>query len=222
MSYMWNEFNIKTFAAETIVYRDGEYCPELSTIKNTNIVKKYNLPVHVIYVGEISGENVLNINVGVDNQPVIVTGKIKIKKSAFLNIFIKNAGKDSAVNAKFAIENDDYFEYKCMAEHLYEQTTITVKNKLLAGKNSKTKLSGTAIINKNCEKCISDISFSAMADENAYIEFMPEQKISSEPISADHSANIYQPTNAQVLYLRQAGLGTIEIDNVIKEAFLND
>ena len=61
-----------------------------------------------------------------------------------------------------------------------------------------------------------------MADENAHIEFMPEQKISSEPISADHSANIYQPTNAQVLYLRQAGLGTIEIDNVIKEAFLND
>ena len=45
MSYMWNEFNIKTFPAETIVYRDGEYCPDLSTLENKPIDKKYDLPV---------------------------------------------------------------------------------------------------------------------------------------------------------------------------------
>ena len=34
MSYIWNEFNIKTFPAETIVFRNGEYCSELSTLPN--------------------------------------------------------------------------------------------------------------------------------------------------------------------------------------------
>ena len=59
---MWNEFNIKTFPAETIVFRDGVYCPDLSTIKSTIIDKKYDLPVHIIYVGEIVDKNELNIN----------------------------------------------------------------------------------------------------------------------------------------------------------------
>ena len=72
MSYMWNEFNIKTFNAETIVYRDGLYCPELSTIDNENINKKYDLPVHIIYVGELKDKNLLNVNVGADNQKVII------------------------------------------------------------------------------------------------------------------------------------------------------
>ena len=56
---MWNEFNIKTFPAETIVYRDGLYCPELSTIDNENVNKKYDLPVHIIYVGELKDKNLL-------------------------------------------------------------------------------------------------------------------------------------------------------------------
>ena len=222
MSYMWNEFNIKTFDAETIVYRDGLYCPELSTIDNENINKKYDLPVHIIYVGELKDKNLLNVNVGADNQKVIITGKIKIKSPAVLNIFIKNAGKKSEINAHIAIENNSDFEYKCVAEHLYRETSVIVKNKLLAEKNSNTKMSGTAIIGRDCEKCVSDISFSAMADENAKIEFMPEQKIYAEPTAADHSANIYQPTDAQILYLRQSGLGGIDVQNVIKEAFLND
>ena len=219
---MWNEFNIKTFDAETIVYRDGVYCPELSTINNENINKKYDLPVHIIYVGELKDKNLLNVNVGADDQKVIITGKIKIKSPAVLNILIKNAGKNSEINAHIAIENNSDLEYKCVAEHLYTQTTVIVKNKLLAEKNSNTKMSGTAIIGCDCEKCVSDISFSAMADENAKIEFMPEQKIYAEPIAADHSANIYQPTDAQILYLRQSGLGGAEVQNVIKEAFLND
>ena len=46
---MWNEFNIKTFPAETIVYRDGEYVPELSTLTNDAINDTFDLPVHIIY-----------------------------------------------------------------------------------------------------------------------------------------------------------------------------
>ena len=93
MSYMWNEFNIKTFAAETIVYRDGVYCPELSTLENAPINKTYDLPVHIIYVGEISGDNKLEVLVGAENQKVIVTAKIKNNLPAFFNILIKKAGK---------------------------------------------------------------------------------------------------------------------------------
>ena len=86
---MWNEFNIKTFPAETIVFRNGVYCSELSTLPNAPINKNYDLPVHVIYVGEIADENNLEILVGADNQKVCVSVNIKIKKPAFLNIFIK-------------------------------------------------------------------------------------------------------------------------------------
>ena len=67
MSYMWENFNIKPFPAETIVYRDGKYCPDLSTIKNVPINKNYDLPVHIIYVGEIDGKNKLDIDINIPN-----------------------------------------------------------------------------------------------------------------------------------------------------------
>ena len=222
MSYMWNEFNIKTFPAETIVFRDGVYCPDLSTLEYAPIDKKYKLPVHIIYVGEIAGENDLNIDLGAENQKIIITVKIKNKKPAFLNIFIKHAGKNSEIKANIALQNYSDLNYKCVAHHLYENTAILIKNKILAGKDSKSIMSGNAIINKNCPDCISDVSFSAMVEKNAKIEFLPQQNISSEPISAEHSANIYRGTDAQIIYLRQSGLGTFEVEDVIKEAFLND
>ena len=102
---MWNEFNIKTFPAETIVFRDGKYCPELSTLEYKPVNKKYDLPVHVIFVGEIDEKCVLNIEVGADNQDVILTARILNKKPAFFNIFIKNAGKNSKINGNVFIEN---------------------------------------------------------------------------------------------------------------------
>ena len=222
MSYMWNEFNIKTFPAETIVYRDGKYCPELSTLENAPINKKYDLPIHIIYVGEIDGDNKLNIDLNTENQNVILTVKIIIKKPAFFNIFIKNTGKNSVINGNIFIENHAELNYTCVAEHLYKNTGILLKNRIYAGKDSKSILSGTAIINKGCESCLSDINFSAMREQGAKIDFMPAQKISAIPEQADHSAAIYTPTDAQILYLRQAGLGIIEIKDVTKEAFMND
>ena len=64
---MWDEFNIKTFDAETVVYRDGVYCPELSTIVGTDFDKKYDRPIHIIYVGDIAGNYRLNVNIFVEN-----------------------------------------------------------------------------------------------------------------------------------------------------------
>ena len=219
---MWNEFNIKTFPAETIVFRDGQYCPELSTLENKLIDKKFDLPVHIIFVGEINDNNTLNIELGADEQEVILTAKILNKKPAFLNIFIKNAGKNSKITGNIFIENLSELTYKCDTYHLSKNTDIFIKNKVWAGKNSKSVLSGTAQINKNCENCGSNLSFTAMCEQGAKIDFMPAQKISSIPKQADHSASLYEPTDAQILYLRQAGLGILEIKDVTKEAFLNE
>ena len=219
---MWNEFNIKTFPAETIVFRDGQYCPELSTLENKPIDKKFDLPVHIIFVGEINDNNTLNIELGADEQEVILTAKILNKKPAFLNIFIKNAGKNSKITGNIFIENLSELTYKCDTYHLSKNTDIFIKNKVWAGKNSKSVLSGTAQINKNCENCGSDLSFTAMCEQGAKIDFMPAQKISSIPKQADHSASLYEPTDAQILYLRQAGLGILEIKDVTKETFLNE
>ena len=222
MSYMWNEFNIKTFPAETIVYRDGVYCPELSTLDCGPINQKYDLPVHIIYVGEISGDTTLDIDVGAENQKVFVTVKIQNKKPAFFNIFIKNAGKNSEVRGHILLENMSELKYNCVAKHLYENTTVLVKNKLVARKGSKSNLAGSAIINKDCNECISDVGFSAITEKDTKIEFMPAQRISSVPSVADHSASIYQPSEPQILFLRQAGLGTFEVQDVLQEAFIND
>ena len=222
MSYMWNEFNIKTFPAETIVYRDGVYCPELSTVQDGPINTKYNLPVHIIYIGEIAGENRLDIACGVENQNIIISVNVKNKKPAFFNIFIKNAGKNSNISGTILIQNDSELTYNCVAEHLYKNTAILIKNKVLAGKNSISKLSGTTIIKTDCPDCESDMAFSAMADSGAKIEFIPAQEISSEPKSADHSAAIFKPTDAQIFFLRGAGLSGAEVDTVTKEAFLGE
>ena len=222
MSYMWNEFNIKTFAAETIVYRDGVYCPELSTLENVPINKTYDLPVHVIYVGEISGDNKLEVLVGAENQKVIVTAKIKNNLPAFFNILIKNAGKNSEITAGVFLENNSRLTYDCRAEHLKKKTAVLIKNKLLAGKNSFSQLSGVAVINRDCDACNSDVGFVAMAEQGARIDFRPEQRISSVPKSAEHSAAIYKPSDAQIFYLRGAGLSGAEVDTALKEAFMND
>ena len=210
MSYMWNEFNIKTMPAETIVYRNGLFCPELSTLGGAVIDKNYDVPVHIIYVGEISGENRLNIDILVPNQPV------------FFNIFIKNTGKNSEIHGGVLLENNNDLTYNITANHAAADTTICVKSKLVAGKNTKSKLSGTAIIEKNAGNTISDIAFSALADKTARIEFMPAQRISSVPKSADHSASIFHPSDYQIEYLRSAGLSGAETIAAMREAFMND
>ena len=129
MSYMWNEFNIKTFPAETIVYRDGKYCPDLSTIKSGQIDKKYDLPVHIIYVGEIIDKNDLFIDINVENQLVFLSVDIKNKKPAFFNIFIKNTGKNSELRGHVFVENFDRLELDINAGHFYKNTGILVHTK---------------------------------------------------------------------------------------------
>jgi len=221
---MWNEFNIKTFPAETIVYRDGVYQSEISTLpENENISQKYDLPVHIIYVGKIAGENTLNINIEQDNQPVFLSINIENKFPAFLNIFIKNAGKNSEIRGHILLTNSSDLSVKIFAEHKTSDTGILLQTKIIGKKDSYSKISGTAIIDKNCKNTKSDIKFSALAtDKSAKIRFTPRQRISSVPDSAEHSAYIFNILSSQENYLRESGLSGAEVKDVMIESFIND
>ncbi len=219
---MWKEFNIKTFAAETLVYRDGIFCPELSTLKSANINKKLALPAHIIYIGEIAGKNDLNINISAQNQQVFLSVRVKNNLPAFLNIFIKNTGKNSELRGHVMLTNNANLTYNCTAHHMAPDTGILIKTKIIAEKDSTSVLSGTALIDKNCENVISDIGFSALADKTAKITFTPAQRISAIPCVADHSAAYYHPSDFQIQYLRGAGLATGEVQDALREAFMND
>lgn len=224
MSYMWNEFNIKTFPAETMVYRDGIYQPEISTLPELkNISTKYDLPIHIIYVGKITGENTLNINLNQPNQPIFLSINIENKFPAFLNIFIKNSGKNSEIRGHILLTNSSDLVVNISAEHKNSDTGILLQTKIIGNKDSYSKISGTAIIDKNCENTKSDIRFAALAtDKSAKIRFTPRQRISSVPDSADHSAYMFNILPAQENYLRQSGLSGAEVKDTMIESFIND
>jgi len=236
---LWNEFNIKTFPAETIVFRDGIFQPELSTLSSVasrqspvvRIGQFYELPIHVIYVGEIENQNNLEIDISDDSRHttgdsvdrrLFLTIKILNKKPAFFNIFIKNAGENSLVHSTILVQNYADLEIDVTATHLAENTGIFIKTKIVAHHESKTKVTGAANINPDCKNCESEISLAALADPSAIIEFKPWQLIAAAPKSAEHSAAIYHGTAPQIEYLRTAGLGTTEIKKALEEAFLND
>ena len=224
MSYIWQDFNIKTFPAETIVFRNGVFCPELSTLESPEISKNYDLPVHIIYVGELAGKNDLDIVIGenIKNQKIYFSGKIKINKNTKLNTSIKNNGLNSDLIGFFIIENHADLDFNINAHHLCKNTGISIKTRLLAYTGSISKLTGTAYIYKYCDNCRSNIDFSAMSDKNTKIIFSPQQKISAIPDYAEHSANIAHYTQQQIEYLYQAGLTDIEVKNTLKQAFIDN
>ena len=230
MSYLWQEFNIKTFPAETLVFRDGIFCKDLSDYesafvdsdkKSIFITKKSKLPVHIIYIGEIVSDTDLNINIESEYSDVIMTMKINNKKPAFLNIFIKNTGKNSKFDGQIIAQNYNFLKIDVYGQHLCENTGIFVKTRVLAHENTNTVLNGYAEIEKNTPECDSDISFSVMANENTKITMKPTQYIKSVPNNASHSVSLYQPNDNQINYLRESGLSCSEIKNILEEAFLS-
>lgn len=222
MNYLWQEFNIKTFPSETLVFKDGVFMPDLSTLKSPVIDRKYDLPIHIIYVGEIAGENNLNIEIKPTDQQVYLTAKIKNKKPAFLNIFIKNAGKNSFFNGRVLAQNYNTLKIDVFGHNFESNTGIIIKTKLVAHAGSDSDLFCTAKIDKFCKDCESDISFAALAAPDAKIQFKPKQLISAAPTMAEHSAAIESFNNNQIEYLRTAGLSGAEIKQILEEAFLNE
>lgn len=230
MSYLWQEFNIKTYPAETLVFRDGKYCDELSEYKSCEINNEKNLisvnktpklPVHIIYIGEIAGNIDLNIDINAKNTKIEMDFKTINKKPAFLNINVKNFGKESIFNGQIIDKNYDNLKINVIGEHLSENTGIFIKTRVAAYKNTITDLYGCAKIQKNAENSESDISFSVLADENAKIILKPAQYINSVPKNAMHSASLYKPSENQIKYLQNAGLSKIEINQILEEVFFN-
>ena len=231
MSYLWQEFNIKTFPAETLVFRDGVFCPDLSEYKSAeylpdknliSIQKTSKLPVHIIYIGEIAGNIDLNININAEKNRIFMTFKTFNKKPAFLNIFIKNTGKNSVFKGKIITKNTNILKINEICRHISEKTGIFLENKVISYNNSETTLTGRAEIEKNIIDCESDISFSVLADNDAHIIMQPIQYINSVPKSASHSASLYKPTKNQIVYLREAGLSGYEIKHILEDAFLEE
>jgi len=228
MSYLWQEFNIKTFPAETLVFRDGVFRPELSEYESAEINHEKNLisvqktsklPVHIIYIGEIAGKTDLNIDINCEKSRVFMTCKIFNKKPAFLNIFIKNTGKKSVFDGKIIAKNTDILKINEIGQHLSSNTGIFLKNHIISYKGSETELKGCTKIENNLSDCDSDISFSVLADKDSKIIMQPTQYIKSIPFAASHSASLYKPTDNQITYLKMSGLSDSEIKQIMEDAF---
>ena len=237
MQYLWEQFNIKTFAAFTAVFVDGKFQPDLSEQSQKSKVKKIKdgheititggdkFPVHIIYIGKIAGKNNLNIIIdgGDKNQAAHLTAKITNEKPAFLNVFIKNTGKNTKFFGKIIAENKSSLNIDVFTGLLAEKAGISVQTKVIAHSKSETKLSGVAEIAKNADGAESDLTFAALcAPDIKGIYFTPAQRISAVPKSASHAASIWKGTSAQIEYLRESGLGGREVDEVLKEAFENE
>ncbi|MDR0726629.1 MAG: hypothetical protein LBF37_01035, partial [Rickettsiales bacterium] len=147
--------------------------PDLSTLKSAIIDKKYDLPIHIIYIGEISGENNLDIEINVPDTNVFLTVKTQNHFPAFLNIYVKNTGVNSFFKGKILVQNYDKLTVNTRGHHLASDTGIIFLTKLVAHSNSISKLIGIADIEPNCENCDSDVGFSALAAPQAFVQFDP-------------------------------------------------
>jgi Fe-S cluster assembly scaffold protein SufB len=173
-------------------------------------------------VGEIEGDNNLDIEIKAENQEVFLTAKTQHKKPAFLNVFVKNTGKNSFFRGKILCQNYNSLKIDVFGHHFESDTGIIIKTKLAAHSKSDSVLTGTTKIEKNCINCESDIGFAALAAEDAKIQFIPKQFIHAKSALAEHSASIERFTDAQTEYLRTAGLSGAEIKQILEEAFLSE
>ncbi|MDR1207545.1 MAG: SufD family Fe-S cluster assembly protein [Rickettsiales bacterium] len=229
MQFLWEKFNIKTFPANTAVFSDGKFMPELSEtnglikIENDNIAIEKNsvLPFHIIYVGRIPEFQCLKFYIAAEDVRVFFTAKTENKNPAFLQIFIENAGKNSDFFGKVTVLNKSELKLDVSGDHLAANTGVFVQNRVLAHVGSATDLDGAVKIVGDCPGCRSDMSFSAMAAMDIkYIRMSPNQRIAHVPESAEHSAGIYRGTPQQVQFLAEAGLSENEIVNILEQAFL--
>lgn len=221
MSYELQNFNKKSPDFETIVFKNGIFCQKKSSINIKDINNNTDKPIYIWYLGTLLDTNNIEIPVKIQNKKLALYVNVKIKKPAILNIFIQNAGKKSKIHSNIIIHNYSSFKLNIYAKNAAKQTDIIINTKIVAYKNSFSKLYGNSEIEKNCPNTNSNISFSALCSNSAKIEFLPSQDIHSVPDNAEHSSSIYTPQKSQIIYLSYAGLTYVKIKNLLKRAFLN-
>jgi len=233
MQYLWEKFNIKTFPAHSVVFVDGIFQADISTCEKctvrilddiTEIVADSpdDLPVHIISLGEITGDRKIFLKIFSENTHVFLTAKNEFHIPAFLTIFVENTGKNSTFTGDLVLQNYSDLKVDIGAGHLAPNTGIFIKTRVLAHKDSSTDLQASANIVADCAACESDIGFSAMcAPDIKSIKMSPNQKIASIPESAEHSAAIYRGTKPQIEFLSAAGLDAEQIKQTLEDAFLN-
>lgn len=221
MDYLLKNFNIKTDKnkEEIIIYNNFNLDLSNSTIKTIN--NHYDKKIHIIFIGETKENNEINI-INNKNQNILLTIKLINKINNNLNINIINCYKDSNIEANIFIQNNNKININILGEHKKNNTNIFINTKIYNLYRSETILNGKAFINKNIINCKSNLNFSALCSKSSKITFFPTQKIESIPKLADHSAFIYKAKQNQIEFLQENGLSKQKINNIIKEAFINN
>jgi Fe-S cluster assembly scaffold protein SufB len=218
MTYLFDDFkNIRTFPANTQVYRDGVLVPEFCD----NSLGE-DAPLHIIHIGHISGAQNWFIDMN-DVKNVYLTARITIDDNAKIRIEINANHENQEFDGKLFIKNSGDLDLNIVANNNKSYTQIHCETKLFAMANSKNNMAGTANIPSDVIDADSDIGFSALCANNvAYLKMAPSQRISSVPKSATHSASIYHPTPAQVKYLEMAGLSDDQATDLLNKAFMDE
>jgi SUF system FeS cluster assembly, SufBD len=218
MTYLFDDFkNIRTFPANTRVYRDGVIMPELCD--NTY---GPNAPLHIIHIGHISGVQNWFIDMN-DVKTVYLTARVSIDDSAKIRIEINANQENQEFDGRLFINNSGDLDLNIVANNNKSYTHVHCETKLFAMANSKNNMAGTANIPSDVIDTDSDIGFSALCAKNvASLRMAPAQRISSVPKSATHSASIYHPTAAQVKYLEMAGISDDQATDLLNKAFMED
>lgn len=232
MSFLWDKFNIETFPAHGAVFLDWVFQPDISSenpdvkiethgdairITNDNTDE---LPVHIILAGEITGDKKVVISQR-SKSKIHLTAKLSNIAPAFLTFFVENTGKNSVFDGNIVLRNYSDLKLHIQADHLAEKTGVFVKNRVLAHDGSATEMTGVANIIAGCPGCESNISFEAMCAPGVKsIKMSPDQRITSVPEIAEHSAAIYRGSGQQIQFLAQAGLSPEAARMVLEEAFL--
>lgn len=129
---------------------------------------------------------------------------------------------DGDASGTIIIKNSGRLNLNISALHTRDNVKIHIAVKLLAAGGSENALTAVADVAPGITGVDSDITFSIIARPGAKIKMQPNQRISSAPQNAGHSASIYHPAPAQILYLEAAGLSAGESEHLMEQIFMED
>ncbi|MDR3208480.1 MAG: SufD family Fe-S cluster assembly protein [Rickettsiales bacterium] len=226
MAYLFDDFkSIRTFPANTRVYRDGVFAPELSS-ENEGA----GLPLHIIHVGKITGRQdwIVDMNRtrgrrAAGSANVFLTARIEVEGAAKINLEINANIAGAAFDGAVFVKNAGDLTLNVIGNNNKGGTKIACRAKLFAMAGSSGDLSGVANIPAGVPDAGTSVEFSALCRGHVkLLKMSPAQRISSVPAAAGHGASIYRPAPAQIHYLETAGLPEDEAAALLNRVFLEE